>query len=100
LLDGPLGLAGRRVVATLWFAAGRALLAARREALVEAAREVLAGDALAATAGVSSTHAPVVVLRVLGERVEPVMALLVRVRAAWRRLAWQLADNPPRIWRT
>jgi urease accessory protein len=100
LLDGPLGLAGRRVVATLWFAAGSALVPARREALVEAAREVLAGDTLAATAGVSSTHPPVVVLRVLGARVEPVMGLLVRVRAAWRQLAWQLAGNPPRIWRT
>ncbi len=100
LLDGPLGLAGRRVLATLWFAAGQALAPARREALLDSARAVLAGHALAASAGVTSTHAPVVVLRALAERVEPVMALLQQVRATWRSLAWQLAPNPPRIWRT
>ncbi len=100
LMQGPLGLAGRRVLATLWFAAGSALAPARRTALVDAAREVAAGDALAATCGVSSAHAPVVVLRLLADRVEPAMALLLRVRAAWRRLAWDLAAEPPRIWRT
>ncbi len=100
LLDGPLGLAGRRVLATLWFAAGTALPPARRTALVDAAREIAAADGLAATCGVTSAHAPVVVLRLLAERVEPAMALLVRVRAAWRQLAWGLAAEPPRIWRT
>ena len=100
LLDGPLGFAGQRVLATLWFAAGRPLMPARREALLDAARELLIDDALAASAGVTSTHAPVVVLRALAGRVEPAMALLLRVRAAWRRLAWQLDANPPRVWRT
>ena len=100
LLDGPLGLAGRRVLATLWFAAGTALPPARRTALVDAARDLAAADTLAATCGVTSVHAPVVVLRLLAERVEPAMALLVRVRAAWRQLAWGLAAEPPRIWRT
>lgn len=100
LLDGPLGLAGRRVVGTLWFAAGLALAPARRDSLLDAAREVVAADALAAWAGATSPHGPVVLLRLLAERVEPAMALLVRVRAAWRRVAWQLAANPPRIWRT
>jgi urease accessory protein len=42
----------------------------------------------------------VVVLRVLADRVEPAMALLRRVRSAWRALAWQLQSNPPRLWQT
>ncbi len=100
LLDSPLGWAGRRVLATLWFAAGAALPEARREALLEAARAACAGDALAAAAGVSSPDARLVVLRVLAERVEPAMQLLMRVRAGWRLQAWGLAGEPPRIWRT
>lgn len=101
LLDGPCGFAGHRVLGTLFCAAGGAGFdAARRTALVEAAREVIDGDALAATAGVTSPHAPVVVARVLADRVEPAMALAVRLRAAWRRVLWGLAANPPRIWRT
>jgi hypothetical protein len=40
------------------------------------------------------------VLRVLGERVEPVMTLLMQVRAAWRTQVWGLADERPRVWRT
>jgi urease accessory protein len=99
LMDGPLGLAGHRVLATLWLATGEPLAAARRTALLDAARGVVAADPLAATAGVTSTHAGVVVLRLLAERVEPAMALLARVRAAWRREAWALDAHPPRIWR-
>lgn len=100
LLDGPLGLAGHRVLATLWFAAGSALLPARRAALLDAARDVVAGDALAASCGVTSAHAPVIVLRLLADRVEPAVALLVQVRAVWRQIAWGLSAQPPRIWRT
>lgn len=96
LLDGPLGLAGRRVLATLWFAAGTALASPQREALLEAARAEL-GEALA---GATSPQPGLVVLRVLADRVEPAMALLQRVRAAWRRSAWQLAAVPPRVWAT
>jgi urease accessory protein len=103
LMDGALGLAGRRVLGTLWFAAGGALAPVRRAALLDAARETVAAHALvtasSVTTGVTSTHAPVVVLRLLAERVEPAMALLAAVRAAWRQVGWGLAANPPRIWR-
>jgi len=99
LMDGPLGLAGHRVLATLWFATGAPLNTARRETLLDAAREVIAADPLAATTGVTSTHDSVIVLRLLAARVEPAMALLTRVRAAWRREAWSLGAHPPRIWR-
>ena len=39
-------------------------------------------------------------LRVLADRVEPAMQLLVAVRNAWRAVAWQLEPHAPRIWRT
>ncbi len=100
LLHSPLGLAGRRVLATMWFTAGTALAPAKRDALLEAARAELADDPLRAHAGATAAHPRVVVLRVLADSVEPAMALLRRVRAAWRALAWQLQSNPPRLWQT
>ncbi|MFN6995990.1 MAG: urease accessory protein UreD [Aquincola tertiaricarbonis] len=100
LLDSPLGLAGHRVVATMWFAAGQPLVPARREALLQAAREACEASPLVATAGATSPHAEAVVLRVLAPRVEPAQQLLHRVWAAWRATAWDMAAPLPRIWRT
>jgi urease accessory protein len=100
LLRGPLGWAGHTVLATLWFAAGEALAPSRREALLEAARETTTGHALAATAGCTAPQSRTVVLRALAHGVEPAMQLLAQVRAAWRQVAWGLAAQPPRIWRT
>ena len=100
LLNCPLGFAGKRVLATLWFAAGSGWPAATRDAMLDAARALAASDPLRATAGATSPQPQVIVLRALADRVEPAMALLVQVRAAWRKLAWQLAPNPPRIWKS
>lgn len=100
LLDAPLGWAGQRVLATAWFAAGRPLADARRDQLLTLARERLAASPLAASAGATSPHAGVVVVRVLAARVEPALALLIGVRAAWRRAAWSLDAVPPRVWQT
>ena len=100
LLESPLGWAGHRALATLWFAAGSALAPARRELLLDAARSLVAAHPLASTVGVTAPQSAVVTLRVLGPGVEPVMQLLADVRAAWRREAWALAAEPPRIWRT
>ena len=100
LLHSPLGLAGRRVLATMWFTAGTPLAPARRDALLDAARAELATDPLRAQAGATAAHPRVVVLRVMADSVEPAMALLRRVRADWRALAWQLQSNPPRLWQT
>ena len=100
LLDSPVGFAGQRVLAMLWFAAGRPLEAARREALLEDARAACHDDALAAFSGATSPHAEVVVLRVLAPRVEPAMQLLMRVRAAWRTRQWKLEPVTPRVWNT
>lgn len=101
LLDSPLGLAGRKVLAGLWFAAGQALPTARREALLEAARAAIAADeGLRTSAGCTAPEGGVVMLRLLADRVEPAMALLAKVWAAWRQEAWALAPCPPRVWRT
>jgi len=99
LLDAPLGLAGHRVLATLWFAAGSAIDAARRDALLEAAR---GGDAplAALPQGATAPNDHVVVLRLLAPRVEPALARVRDVWTAWRRLAWQREAHAPRVWRT
>lgn len=103
LLDSPLGWAGHRVLGTLWFAAGQALARERREALLAAARETIgaADPSLGAVhAGATSPHEPVVVVRVLADRVEPLMRVLTGIWTRWRPLAWDLPATPPRIWRT
>ncbi len=100
LLQSPLGLAGLTVLATAWWAAGSALNNTQREAMLDAARACTQTHPLAASAGVTAPQAQVLLLRVLAQRVEPAMQLLAQVRAAWRREAWGLAAEPPRIWRT
>jgi urease accessory protein len=100
LLDSPLGWAGRRVLATLWFAAGSALAAERRAALLDAARQVALNSDLRASTGATAPHDSVLVVRALADRVEPAMALLRLVWQAWRPLAWGLTATPPRVWST
>jgi urease accessory protein len=100
LLDSPLGLDGHRVMGTLWFGAGTAISAARREALLDAARTACEGHALARTAGSTAPNDAVVLLRALAPRVEPLMALLQDVRNRWRAAAWDLPAVLPRIWKT
>jgi urease accessory protein len=100
LLDSPLGWAGRRVLCTMWFAAGRPIVPARRDALLDAARALCGTHELNPTAGVSAAQTNVVVLRVLAERVEPAMNLLTQVWARWRECAWALPACAPRVWRT
>jgi urease accessory protein len=100
LLDSPLGWAGRRVLATMWFAAGVALPPTRRDALLDAAREQVAQQGeLPTHAGATAPHERVVVLRALAHRVEPAMQLFKKVWAAWRATAWRLDATPPRLWR-
>ena len=97
LLDGPLGFAGQRVLATLWFAAGSPIDAARRDALLDAAR---AGDDAAPLQGATAPNDHVVVLRLLAPRIEPALQRLRKVWEAWRRLAWRREPCMPRVWRT
>ena len=100
LLDSPLGLAGHSVLATLWLADSQALGRERGEALIDSARALIEASALPGTAGVTAPDESLLVLRALGHRVEPVMALLQAVWARWRRLHWGLEACAPRVWRT
>lgn len=99
LLDSPLGLAGHRVLGTLWFASGSPLGTAPQEALLDAARELFALHP-ELPAGATAPDARLVVCRLLADRVEPAFALWRQVRARWRALQWGLAEEAPRIWRT
>ncbi len=98
LLESPLGLAGQRALATLWWAAGSPVADAMIERALLSARECIA--AAAVTAGATRPHPQLLVLRALADRIEPLMLLLREVRAAWRRELWQLDANPPRVWST
>ena len=98
LLDGPLGLAGRRCMATLFFASGRPIGRARREQALDVARALIEAHALRADAGATSPHEQVLVVRVLAPVVEPAMGLLRQIRGAWREALWQLPATAPRIW--
>lgn len=98
LMDGRLGLAGHRCLGSFFFVAGTPLTRARRELALDTARAVLEADGLAATAGATCPNDRVVVVRVLAPVVEPAIALLQRVWAAWRVALWNLPAQRPRIW--
>lgn len=99
LLQSPLGLAGQRCMASMFFAAGTALERNRRDAALDAARAVMdAHPTLTATAGATSPNAQMVVVRVLAPQVEPAMKLLKAIRVAWRQQMWALEGEAPRIW--
>jgi urease accessory protein len=98
LMDGPLGLAGQRCIATLFLAAGSELTRPRREQALELARGVIAGHPLAEMAGATAPGPRVVVVRVLAPLVEPAIALLKSIRAAWRPALWALPATTPRTW--
>jgi urease accessory protein len=98
LMDGPLGLAGHRCLASLFFSAGQALPRERRERALDVARAVIEAHALVGNAGATAPHDRVLVVRVLAPVVEPAMDLLRRVRAAWREALWDLPATAPRIW--
>ena len=100
LLDSAVGWAGHRVMGSMWFAVGGNLAEARRDDLIDSARGVIEGNTLRTTAGLTSAHEGIIVLRALAHRVEPLMQLMTAVWAEWRRIAWQLDAPPPRVWRT
>lgn len=100
LLQSPIGLGGHRCMASLFFVAGSPMARARRDALLAQARTLLEAHSLFDSAGATSPHAEVVVLRVLAPVVEPAMQLLRQVWQAWRGELWQLPAAMPRIWAT
>jgi urease accessory protein len=98
LLNSPLGMAGHRCIASLFFVAGSKLERKRREQALDAARQVIEAHALCATAGATSPDGQIVVVRVLSPMVEPAMDLLKQVWKTWRAHFWNQAAPSPRIW--
>jgi urease accessory protein len=98
LMNSPLGLAGQRCMATLVFAAGSAIAAERSEPALAVARDLLEASELRLTAGATSPHQQVIVLRVLSPVTEPAMQLLRQVWAAWRHEMWGMSGTVPRLW--
>ena len=100
LMNSPLGLAGQRCLASLFFVAGTKLERGRRSHALEIARDIVASHSLSSTAGATSPDGQVVVVRVLAPVVEPAMHLLRAVWSAWRQHFWHISHSPPRIWST
>lgn len=98
LMDGPLGFAGRRCSAMLFFASGDAIADERREQLLEIANELIASCSPDVVAGATAPGPHVVAVRVLSAVVEPAMQLLKQVHAAWRPALWALPGNGSRVW--
>lgn len=98
LLDSPAGLAGQKCMASFFFVAGQAITRERRDRALDSARAAIAAHALAATAGATSPHPQVLVVRVLAPVVEPAMALLRSLRNTWRQELWAKSASSPRIW--
>jgi urease accessory protein len=98
LLESPIGLAGNRCMASLFFVSGSAIPKARRDTLLDMARALSDGHGLRESAGTTSPQPEVIVLRVLAPVVEPAMQLLRQVWLAWRAEVWALRAAPPRIW--
>ena len=98
LLNSPIGLAGQRCFATLFFVSGSKLGRQRRQDALDAAREAIDAHSLSATAGATSPNGQVVLVRVLAPVVEPAINLLLSVRLTWRCHLWQLGATVPRIW--
>lgn len=98
LMDGPLGLAGHRCLATLYFATGTDLSRGRRELALDTARALIEAQGFDGMAGATTPGPRVVVIRVLAPLVEPVMGLLQAIRGAWRTALWELSSTRPRSW--
>jgi urease accessory protein len=98
LMDGPLGLAGHRCLASLFVAAGTDWTRQQREQLLDAARTVIEPHPLAGTAGATAPGPRVIVVRVLAPLVEPALQLLKAVRRVWRPLLWNVHGAEPRGW--
>ncbi|MEB0056025.1 MULTISPECIES: urease accessory protein UreD [unclassified Variovorax] len=98
LLQSPIGLAGNRCMASLFFISGSPMPKARRDTLLDIARALSDAHSLCESVGTTSPQPQVIVLRVLAPVVEPAMQLLRQVWLAWRAEVWALRAAAPRIW--
>jgi urease accessory protein len=90
LMNSPLGLAGNKCIASLFFACGTPIDRERCELALDMARGLIERHALIASAGATAPNANVIVLRALAPQVEPVMDLFRKVWAAWRKALWAI----------
>jgi urease accessory protein len=100
LMNSPLGLAGQRCMASLFFVAGSKLERNRRAQALDVARDVIDQHELRLSAGATSPDGQVVIVRVLAPVVEPAMNLLRQVWVSWRQHFWGMPSTAPRIWST
>ncbi|MET4579559.1 urease accessory protein UreD [Ottowia thiooxydans] len=100
LLDGALGLAGRRCMGTLILASGTPLARGQRESLEESTHAMLESAPEGLIAGVTAPNEHMLVLRGLSPLVEPMMQLWKSVWAHWRSELWGVNGDAPRIWST
>ena len=100
LMNSPLGLAGHRCMASLFFVAGSKLERQRRQQALDIACGIITAHSLSATAGVTSPDGQVLIVRVLAPVVEPALELLRQVWRGWRLQLWGCAESAPRIWTT
>jgi urease accessory protein len=98
LMNSPLGMAGQRCMASLVFASGSALAPERTDRALALARECIETSTLRLSAGATSPHPQIMVLRVLSPVTEPTVQLLREVWAAWRHEMWGLSGTLPRLW--
>ncbi len=98
LMNSPLGMAGQRCLASLVFASGSALAPERTDRALALARECIETSTLRLSAGATSPHPQIMVLRVLSPVTEPTVQLLREVWAAWRQEMWGLSGTLPRLW--
>jgi urease accessory protein len=98
LMNSPLGMAGQRCMASLVFASGSALAPERTDRALALARECIEASTLRLSAGATSPHPQIMVLRVLSPVTEPTVQLLREVWAAWRHEMWGLSGTLPRLW--
>jgi urease accessory protein len=74
------------------------IAAERSEHAMTCAWVVLEASDLRLTAGATSPHKQVIMLRVLSPVTAPAMQLLRKVWAAWRQEMWALPGTYPRLW--
>ena len=98
LLNGDLGLAGQRCIASLIYVSGTPISRQQREHLLESTHELLQSAAPEVVSGVTSPNENMLVLRGVSPVVESVMMLWKTVWMYWRKELWGISGGAPRIW--
>lgn len=98
LLNGALGLDGRRCMGTLLFASGTPLPRQLREAMQESAHWLMQPASAEVVAGVTAPNEHMLLVRGLAPVVEPMWQLWKGLWMQWRTQAWSVSACAPRIW--